>query len=259
MFEWLEQEISSIKTPRFHLIDGPADSKLREAIIQSALPVPDSYREFVLRFGNAKLYRRARNDSYRIGVFAGPRQARLEDGTLLHHLGFRDGASIYVKPTNTAKLPIFSFEDGCEEMAAENFEDWLTNNCAEVRKRYSKNEWAAIMRGPDPFKEEEKRIIETRRLIRWRVAGIDSDGNHIFEVSNMGQLTLPALTLGVRSKDRRLNGAVYLKIGHVAPGQSTIVHADCYKNLVPPSEIEIFSLSDPKPEDREYFFELRRA
>jgi len=32
MFEWLEKEIATIKTPRFHLVDGPADGKLREAV-----------------------------------------------------------------------------------------------------------------------------------------------------------------------------------------------------------------------------------
>ena len=35
MFEWLEQEIAAIKTPRFHLIDGPADAKLREAVART--------------------------------------------------------------------------------------------------------------------------------------------------------------------------------------------------------------------------------
>lgn len=260
MFEWLEQEISSIKTPKFHLVEGPVDAKLREAIAQSPPVVPESYKEFVLKFGNSRLYRIARNDSYRIGVFAGPRKAVLADGTILQHLGFHDGANVYVKPSvaHSSKQPIFEFEDGYEERVAEDFEEWLATSCAHARKRYSASEWAAIVRGPEPFSAEEKKIIEARRLIRWNVLRIDPDGHHVFEISNGSQIVLPVLTLGVRSKDRRLNGGVYLKIGHVGPGQSSIVVAGCYKGLVAPSEIEIFSLPDPQPEDREFYMELRR-
>ena len=105
MFEWLEQEILAIKTPRFHVVDGPAAAKLREAILQSNLPLPPSYREFVVKFGNAKLYRMAGSDSYRIGVFAGPREATLADGTRIYHLGFHDGASVYVSLFITPALP----------------------------------------------------------------------------------------------------------------------------------------------------------
>ena len=57
MFEWLDEEISQIKTPKFHLVDGPAPAELRQAVLSSEFPLPPSYREFVLRFGNAKLYR----------------------------------------------------------------------------------------------------------------------------------------------------------------------------------------------------------
>src|SRR5437773_63345 len=116
MFEWLEREISAVRTPRFHVVDGPADLKLSDAVISSNILLPSSYKAFVLKFGNAKLYRNSRNGSYRIGVFAGPRQARLDDGTLIYHLGWHDGASVYVKALSSPKdLPIFEFEEGAEE------------------------------------------------------------------------------------------------------------------------------------------------
>ena len=109
MFEWLEQEKSAIKTPRFHLVDGPAKGKLRRAILQSDFPLPQSYKEFVLKFGNAKLYHKVRY--YVIEVFAGPREATLEDGTCIYHLGAHDGASVYVKSGfDSAEMPIFEFE-----------------------------------------------------------------------------------------------------------------------------------------------------
>ena len=257
MFEWLEQEISAIKTPRFHVVDGPADAKLR-AVIGSGFPMPSTYKEFVLKFGNAKLYRKTRNDSYHIGVFAAPREVVLENGTRIFHVGFHNGASVYVKRlSNSGPLPVFEYESDSEEEVANSFEEWLSASCAIARNRYDKTKWAEILRGPMPFSEEEKEIIEARRSMRWRVLGIDTDGNHIFEVTNVGRRALASLTVGARSKDGRLNGAVRLNVGNVSPGRTTVLHTGCYKDIVLPEEVEIFELPDPKPEDRDYYWEFK--
>jgi hypothetical protein len=183
----------------------------------------------------------------------------LNDGTEIYHIGVNDGASVYVKPeSNFNELPIFEFEDGSEEQVSEGFEEWAIDNCAHARSLFGKKKWAEILRGPEPFSAEEEKAIETRRLIKWRVLGIDMDGNHILEVSNAGICKLPVLTLGVRSKNGRLNGAIRLNIRNLSPGQTTTLHADCYKTLVLPKEIELFSLPDPKPEDREFYDELEK-
>ena len=92
-------------------------------------------------------------------------------------------------------------------------------------------------------------MIEARRRIQCRVLGIDAEGNHILEIINAGRRSLPALTMGLRSKDGQLNGAIRLNIKHIGPGQTAVLHADCYKNLVSPLEVEVFALPDPKPED----------
>lgn len=257
MFEWLEQEISRIKTPRFHVVDGPADPKLREAVIGSDLPMPPTYKEFVLKFGNAKLYRNARNNNYQIGIFAGPREAVLKNGTHIYHIGFHDGASVYLKrPSNSGLFPVFEFESDLEEEAAPSFDDWLSASCAIARNKYGKAKWAEILRGPKPFNGEERGIVEARRLMRWRVLGIDADGNHVFEVSNDGRRTLSALTVGVRSKDGRLNGAIRLDVRKLNPGQTALLHANCYTDLVAAQDVEVFPLPDPKPEDRDYYWEF---
>ncbi len=257
MFEWFEQEASAIKTPRFHVIDGPPDAKLREAVLGSGLPVPSAYKEFVLKFGNARLYRN-RRISFRIGIFAAPREAVLNNGTRIYHLGFHDGASVYVKrETRSGQHPIFEFESGSEEEVAASFEEWFSKSCALARSSYSKGRWAEILRGPKPFTEEEAEIIEARRLIHWRVVGIDADKNHILEITNTGRRSLCTLTIGVKSKDRRLNGAVRVNIRHVGPGQTALVHAGCYNDLLPCEQVELFSLPEPKPEDRDYYWEFR--
>jgi hypothetical protein len=259
VFDWLEQEIRAIKTPRFHLVDGPADLRMRQAVTASKLPLPAPYREFVLKFGNAKLYRTGIT-AYRIGVFAGPREKILMEGTRFYQIGFHGGASVCVLPTaQTAGSPIYELESGVTEKAGDDFAEWLARSCARAKDGYGLEKWAEILRGPAPFTPEEEQILEARRQIRWRMVGIDADGNHVFEISNTGRRTLPVLTVGVRSRDKRLNGAVFLRIGHVGPGETAVLHADCYKDLRPPEDIEVFALPDPQPEDREEYGEFGHA
>jgi hypothetical protein len=82
MHEWLEEEMRSIKTPKFHLVDGPASSEFRKVIESSDFRLPESYREFLLKFGNAQLYRYSSN--YYITVFAGPREAEIAQEVMIN-------------------------------------------------------------------------------------------------------------------------------------------------------------------------------
>ena len=258
MFEWLEQEILAVKTPRFHVVDGPANELLEQAIRESTIPLPQGYPEFVLRFGNAKLYRNPQNNSYRIGVFGAPRAAILRDGTHIYHIGFHDGANVYVKPTSkNNKTSFFEFDAGSEKDLGTNFERWLELTCDYIRRSYTDEEWASILEGPKPFTSDELDIIIARRQIHWRVLGIDGQGGHIFEVTNNSDRILPALTIGVRSRDNGLNGAVRLDTHELKPGETAVLHKDCYKGLVPSDQIDIFNPPDPKPEDREYYYEFQ--
>jgi len=255
-FDWLEREIAAVKTPKFHVVErngGGLDWK-RGVSAWASLPSP--YREFVTRFGTAKLYRNPRNNGYRVGVLAEPAELPSERRSKRIQLGWHDGATVYVKSGDASVSSVFELEEA-EEKVAESFEEWLFTSCTRARGAYGKKEWAQILRGPPPFTLDEKAILNTRRLINWKLLGVDADRNHMFEVSNASGGCLPALTVGVRSRDKRLNGAVRLDIGHIKPGQSGILRVGCYKNLVSPSEIEVFALPEPNPEDREYYWELR--
>ncbi len=257
MFEWLESELETIKTPRFHIVDGPAELEFRNSIIKSSLHLPLPYKEFVLRFGAAKLYRNSRC-GYTIGVFAEPREMILGDGTRVYQIGFHDSAAVFIKsPEKSREYPVFERMLRKEYRVADDFEKWLTTACLRARSEYGPEKWIDIENGPAPFSTKEKEIVETRRKMAWRVVGIDSSGDHIFEISNKGRITLPVLTVGVRSKDGRLNGALRLKTGDVTPGDTAILHVSCYKGIVQSRQIEIFTLPDPQPEDRDYYAEFR--
>jgi hypothetical protein len=256
MYEWLEKEISAIKTRGFHQVDGPADSKLREAVLQSTLSLPESYRAFVLKFGNAKLYRTA-DHAYLLGVFAGPRSKALRGGSAIYEIGFHDGAKVCVRPAvNSRGFQLLEIEASSKSLISEDFEEWLERSSDSARRSYGTEKWQEILLGPAPFTAEEEEVIEARRQIRWRVVGTDPSGDKVFEVTNGGNRTIPVLTVGLRSRNGRLNGEVRLKIGHVRPGHTAQLHASCYKDLMSPDEIEAFALPDPTPEDRDYYGEF---
>lgn len=258
MFDWLEQEFQEVKTRRFHVIDGPASDSLKLAIEKSDLPVPRTYKDFVVRFGNAKLYRKL--SYYLIGVSASPIETLSQEGETFFRFGHYDAASAYFKKSllrNEEESPVFEGKDGRLHQVADGFEAWLMIRCKAARKKYTKNEWSRIVAGPSPFTAGERRIIETRRLFKWHVAGIASDGKLQFEVYNGSDTVLPYLSVGIRRKDRSFEGGVWLPVSNIAPKQTALIEQDCFSKQAAPGELEAFSLSDPEPEDRDRYWEFR--
>ena len=93
MYEWLHKELAAVNTPKFHIVDGPAAPDLRAAIEAAALPIPESYKAFVLVFGNARLYRRG--DGHIVGVRAFPEESNARDGSPLRCIGHYEDARAY--------------------------------------------------------------------------------------------------------------------------------------------------------------------
>ena len=260
MFEWLEQEIATVKTPGFFVVDGPADKRLREAVLNSPLALPDSYKEFVLRFGNAKLYRQPQTGAYWVGVLASPHEATLPDGQMDYQIGHFDDARAYVRAPegdwHGGELPILEWHSGHKRKIADSFWEWLRKRCAKARKGYTTKEWEGIVRGPEPFSPEELSIVDARRKFRWRMLGVTANGNLKFAVMNDSERSLPALSLGVRSKDGRLNGKVFLPVTRIRPGEAAQVERPSYKQVVPAEELEVFELPDPAPWNKDEYAEF---
>jgi hypothetical protein len=110
MFECLDQELAEIRTKRFHVVDGPASDSFRAAVLASQFPAPPSYVEFVLRFGNAKLYRMTGLDFYWLRVFAAPFDVESRSGEPLLYVGGYDESCAYVREETLvagSEAPIF--------------------------------------------------------------------------------------------------------------------------------------------------------
>lgn len=264
MFEWLIDEMSRIKTAKFYSVDGPAAPELRDAIEESECLLPSSYREFVLRFGNARLYRRG--SYYLVEVYAGPREAVSDAGEPLVHFGRTHTSLAYFKQSllvRGGESPVFEWRDGGGlQRTSDEFSQWLAAKCKAARHRYNREEWEQIEKGPRPFSEQERAVVEARRLFRWRVLGVASNGDLRIEIRNGSNIVLPYLSVGVCGQLRPprsgpLHGGAYLPVSSILPGETKVIEHDCYKQYVAPEDTEVIERPDPGPEDRELYWEFR--
>jgi hypothetical protein len=260
MFEWLEQEFKSVKTPHFFEVDGPAPAELRRVVEESPIALPPSYKEFVIRFGNVKLYRYS--SRYKVEVYAAPRQADSEIGESLLNFGRTDLGPAYFKEALLVpggESPVFEW-NGPElgwRRSAEGFEEWMIKKCQAARKRFKKKEWDAILEGPAPFTEQEKAIVEARKHFIWRAVGVADNGDLQFEVHNGSRLILPYLTIGIRHKDGEAFGGVKLPVLNIRPGHTATIEVDCYKKTHDPHKVEAFQEPDPEPALRDLYWEFK--
>lgn len=260
MFEWLDQELTEVRTRRFHLVDGPASNALREAVESSRLLAPPSYTAFVLRFGNAKLYRMMGLDAYWLRVFAAPHEVESRNGKPLLYIGGYDEIYAYFKEETFepgVEAPIFESTASGLRKAADSFEEWLTARAARARRRYKRSEWAAVLRGPPPFTAEELDVVRARRQFTWRLTGISPTGDILYEVTNGSSRRLPYLSIGIRGRTGNLQGGVWLPVDHIGPGQTEVVAKETYRDLLAPSDVEAYQLPDPEPEERARYWEFR--
>jgi hypothetical protein len=262
MFEWLVQELATIRTKRFHVVDGPASDDFRAAVLESPLPAPPTYVAFVLQFGNAKLYRMMGLDLYWMRVFAAPQEVESRSGEPLLYIGGYDETCAYLKAETLrrgAEAPIFESTDAGVRKAADSFEEWLTARAARARRRYTRKEWAEVLRGPPPFTPEELAVVQARRKFTWQLVGLTPSGEVMYEVTNGSDRYLPFLSIGIRGKVGNLQGGVWLPVGHIAPGQTKVVVKDTYRGLLDPTDVEAYPLPDPEPEERARYWEFREV
>jgi hypothetical protein len=260
MFEWLDEEIRTIRTGKFHRVDGPADAKLRRAIKSTKLAAPRSYKEFALRFGNANLYRNDSLDLYRVTVHASMHECSMEDGARLMRIGRNENHDAYFRADlldGDRESPVFEWIEpaGYLRQAADGFEAWLNDRCRIARHKYSKRRWQEILRGPAPLTNAERAMLKARKKFRWRIVGVARNQDVRFEVHNGSDLRLEYLTIGIRGKTIG-EGAIFLPVRSVAPGRTKVITFDCYKQWERPTEIEAFSITDLGPEDRPYYWEF---
>ena len=254
MYEWLKKEIQKVKTRRFHVVDGPSPAS--QLFGGAGDPPPPSYREFLSLFGGARLYHRG--GSYLLGV---RREAVVAPDGNLWCIGHFDEYRAYFRRQELAsdcEAPVYEWSRGGLREVGESFDVWLESRARSARRSLGRKAWKQIMDGPSPFTLNERTIVEARKQFRWRVVGVNpSSGALRFEISNGSNRTLPYLSLGVRARDGRMEGGVRLPVASIEPGTVRVIERECYKGILAPDEVEVFSLPDPEPEDRDRYWEFR--
>jgi hypothetical protein len=259
MFEWLLDEVKRVRSRKFFLTDGPMSEEARISMEDSGVPIPPSYKTFVLRFGNAQLYRQS--GTYLVRVFAAPREDISPKGEALLHFGRTDVSLAYFKRELLIpgrESPVFVWRHGRGfRKEAESFDEWLLKSCRAAKRRFKRKAWEAIKRGPLPFNEQEKAVVEARKKYSWQTIGVADNKDVLFEVHNGSEMTLPYLSIGIRQKNGERIGGVWVPVDHIRPGETQVVQKGCYKERYAPEEIEPIAKPDPDPEDRDIYWEFK--
>lgn len=247
MYEWLEQELKQVNWPGFHVMEvcrGPLDRNL-----------PYSYLRFVRQFGTVKLY--ILGNYYQIGVYCPPQWTRLPEGDVLR-IGYWLSSEAYFKTSELAEaqeVPVYEMIDGELEEAAPDFALWLEACAMEAKKGYTKDDWARLARGPEPFTPEEQSVVEARRKILWKFLGPGSNNSLRFSVRNGSNRFIKALTVGVKAKDGVIEAHLPIDTSGVAPGEERILEVPGYATL-PAEDVIVFDLPEPTPADKDLYAEL---
>ena len=263
MYEWLDEEIATIKARKFHVIDIQKKDELLSMPAESYSLLPPSYMAFVSKYGWAKLYGKS-GYAYQVGVLSSPKTKTLKSGETLLCIGHYDDSKAYFLSSLLAKgsdSPVFEWTEEGIEQVANSFEEWITMRCEDARNSYSEEEWEEIVNGPKPFTSEEKQIVEARKKFKWELIGFTEDGNLKIKVENNSNLTLPYLTIGFQGKydeHNSMQGAVWLDVSEVKPGQERVLSHSGYKEIVDRENVELYQLEDPIPEERSRFWEFRK-
>ncbi|MEX2174636.1 MAG: hypothetical protein WD872_09765 [Pirellulaceae bacterium] len=145
MYRWLAQQIAAARQPHLHLVEGPADEQLHQAIGATKLAAPRSYKVFVLELGNCRLFRVAgSDDEYLLEVMSELRQMQTRDGTTYEWFGSYQNRPACFRGDLLAgerESPVFEWHGGNGtgrfRETAPGFRPWLKRRFGQARQSFS--------------------------------------------------------------------------------------------------------------------------
>lgn len=260
-FEWLRLDIQLIKSKRFHVFESVSDRDLSYEGNRYVSILKGSYADFLEEFGWAKLFTDHR-DSPIVTVYPlkSYRSHICENGKTYIGFGDRGNQHVYfdeesILEDGQSRVYLVSRKKATELYV--DFAEWILSSYNWAKSKYSPKQWRRIIDGPPPFSSDELSIVEARRLFQWSLIGYADDGDALFEIENLSSMVLPFLTIGITDVSQKiLIGSVWLNVSHIEPGMKIVVKKDCYKDRIPPSQLEVFSYPDPIPEKKEAYWEF---
>ncbi len=253
MYEWLTTLLAEVHTPRFFLTNITSD--VEHSLTTWPVTPPRSYQTFIQSFGAVQLFRE--QNFYQLQIFQHPAVCgeRLAFGSLQSSYvswEYRRGTL-----NNEPHVILITRDGSIWQNTHITFEEWLRNAVLNLRSTYLPSEWKAICRGPRPFSIDDERIVAIRR--RFEIVRYAYDnGQYALEIQNRSDGHIPFLTLNVTYPDDRRHGGKWVPVGHIHPGESSKVTFTPSKGVSHPDNAIIEIAPDPRPEDREMYWEFRR-
>ena len=252
MYENLIKDIKKIKTRNFHKLEVKDFSKLDDLLFKEKNEPTLEY--FWKAFGGAKLFRVGRM-SYKMVIFNKLEFNEYKKNELVY-FSFVDDVRFFLDQKTGE---IYKGVEGGFKKEASSFLDWFSVSYNCLVGSYKKNDWKKIVSGPSPFSQEEIELLKLKKNIVWQDMGLEGESSQrIFSVENRNSSgVVKWLTIGVKSIDKRLNGAIYLDIEGVKEGETVNITNSCYSELYDPRKLETFPIDMQGPEEREYFIDFR--
>jgi hypothetical protein len=174
-------------------------------------------------------------------------------------VGFANATSAFYRLENDviASEEIYAGQmDWCKP-TGKSIDQWLFDSHEKLKNRIGRKSWRLIVQGPQPFSDDEAKVVDARTHISWKVDGFTEEGFVRFWVENRSDLVLQCFMIGVEDiKKSKLSSAVPLPVKHILPGRAGIAIADCYSKQIRPEELRFFDLPTPTPETRLQYWEL---
>jgi hypothetical protein len=261
MYDWLEEELKGIRAKKMFVFSGPTlEEEIRSFEASTAL-LPEGYKIFLRRYGEAKLFRHPDANFYRLHVYRlptlspGPKgKSLLEFGSTSEAPALFDVVGGQISPAaEGVRCGMGLFP----RKVADTFEEWLQKRFFREKRRYPNKVWNEMAMGAKPFTEEEGKVASAVGKFEVRKLGVASDGKVQFQVYNGSDTLLPYLTVPL--KTAKFDGAVYLDVSQIAPGQTEVIERFVYEDLVDPRTVEVLTLVPPDPEDRRHRWEFRKT
>jgi hypothetical protein len=260
-FDWFEMECASIKSRQFHIFESL--TILEQSYVKDgcSISLGGDYGEFLRKFGYSKLFTDEHNTpSMSIYPLKEFRRHFCENGRIYIGFGFRGQQSVFFDEDiilNGRSSSVFIVNKKMAQEIESSFSDWLHSAYNWMKLKYSRRQWMKIKNGPQPFSDVEVKIVEERKKFDWQLVGFDEKGDALFRVKNNSEIRLPYLSIGIRDKiGNILTGGAYLDVSSIEPNHERVISKDCYKDLIPADQLEVFDLPDPIPEKKAGYWEF---
>ena len=251
-FNWLHDEVGLIQTSGFHDFSGPGSIDFR-AFNEASVSPPLDYLQYAARFGASKLYRLG--EGCLIGIHRTPILLQQAGGTHLIRFGHSETPAYFLISNDTGRAVIVECDEGEVLETTEGFESWLYEKSLLTKQMYSRDEWRAIVDGPDPFTEQELQIIEERnRYFLDEPHDIEGD-TLLVTVTNSSCMTLPYLTLDALDLEGKVRSGFWADVSMIRPGQRSTIILSTEAVGFEVSEIKLSKT--PQPEQRDRYWEFR--